>query len=92
MVYHSNGIERVILSRGITLHKVTNLVDDELLRYKFLDNFDRAMNTLEEKYRWLMFNFYPTKSFPDYKIGVHEPGKYNFVLDADVEVHLLIFC
>lgn len=89
-----------------------NLVDDELLRYKFLNNFDRAMNTLEEKYRWLsaddsgyvswkheddkvivferaqcvfVFNFHPTKSFPDYKIGVDEPGKYKIVLDSDAE-------
>lgn len=87
-----------------------NLVDDDLLRYKFLGNFDRAMNTLEEKYRWLnaddsgyvswkhqqdkvvvfersqclfVFNFHPTKSFPDYKVGVHEPGKYNMILDSD---------
>uniref|UniRef100_T1KNW9 Glycosyl hydrolase family 13 catalytic domain-containing protein n=1 Tax=Tetranychus urticae TaxID=32264 RepID=T1KNW9_TETUR len=51
-----------------------HLVEDELLRYKFLNNFDRAMNTLEEKYPQCLFvfNFHPTKSFPDYKIGVHE--------------------
>lgn len=30
-----------------------NLVDDDLLRYKFLNNFDREMNLLEEKYKWL---------------------------------------
>lgn len=30
-----------------------NLVDDDLLRYKFLNNFDRAMNLIENKYRWL---------------------------------------
>lgn len=30
-----------------------HLVDDELLRYKFLNNFDRAMNLTEEKYHWL---------------------------------------
>lgn len=30
-----------------------HLVDDELLRYKFFNNFDRAMNLTEEKYRWL---------------------------------------
>lgn len=30
-----------------------NLVDDELLRYKFLNNFDGAMNNLETRYRWL---------------------------------------
>lgn len=30
-----------------------NLVDDELLKYKFMNNWDRAVNTLEEKYGWL---------------------------------------
>lgn len=30
-----------------------NLVDDDLLRYQFLNNFDREMNLLEEKYKWL---------------------------------------
>ncbi|VDK89174.1 unnamed protein product [Litomosoides sigmodontis] len=30
-----------------------NLVDDELLRYKYLNNFDRAMNDLEEKHLFL---------------------------------------
>uniref|UniRef100_A0A915L9G0 Alpha-amylase/branching enzyme C-terminal all beta domain-containing protein n=1 Tax=Romanomermis culicivorax TaxID=13658 RepID=A0A915L9G0_ROMCU len=30
-----------------------NLVDDKLLRYQFLNNWDRAMNEMEEKYHWL---------------------------------------
>ncbi|XP_077284122.1 1,4-alpha-glucan-branching enzyme [Arctopsyche grandis] len=30
-----------------------NLVDNDLLKYKFLNNFDRDMNNLEEKYGWL---------------------------------------
>ncbi|PHH65405.1 hypothetical protein CDD81_2509 [Ophiocordyceps australis] len=30
-----------------------NLTDDGLLRYQFLNNFDRLMNTCEEKYGWL---------------------------------------
>lgn len=30
-----------------------NLVDDHLLRYKYLNNFDRAMNRLEDQYNWL---------------------------------------
>lgn len=30
-----------------------HLVEDHLLRYKFLNNFDRALNTTEEKYHWL---------------------------------------
>jgi len=30
-----------------------NLIDDDLLRYKFLNRFDAAMNRIEEEYRWL---------------------------------------
>lgn len=30
-----------------------NLVDDDMLKYQFLNNFDRDMNLLEEKYGWL---------------------------------------
>jgi 1,4-alpha-glucan branching enzyme len=30
-----------------------NLVDDQLLRYKYLNNFDVAMNWLEEEHGWL---------------------------------------
>lgn len=30
-----------------------HLVDDSLLRYRFLNNFDRALNETEDKYHWL---------------------------------------
>ena len=30
-----------------------NTVDDPLLRYQYLNNFDGAMNHLESKYNWL---------------------------------------
>ncbi|XP_066586199.1 1,4-alpha-glucan-branching enzyme [Prorops nasuta] len=86
-----------------------NLVDDELLKYKFMNNWDRAVNTLEEKYGWLhadpayvsckheddkvvvfdragvvfAFNFHPVKSFPDYPIGVPNPGTYKAILCSD---------
>jgi 1,4-alpha-glucan branching enzyme len=30
-----------------------NVVDDDLLRYKYLNNFDRAMNMTAAKYKWL---------------------------------------
>lgn len=38
-----------------------NLVDDELLKYKFMNNWDRAVNMLEEKYGWLHAN--PASNF-----------------------------
>lgn len=30
-----------------------NVVDDTLLKYQYLNNFDAAMNKAEEKYGWL---------------------------------------
>jgi len=30
-----------------------HLVDDQTLKYKYLNNFDRAMNRLEQQYGWL---------------------------------------
>lgn len=44
-----------------------NLVDDELLKYKYMNNWDRAVNTLEEKYGWLHAN--PVSSFVLYNIN-----------------------
>lgn len=86
-----------------------NLVDDKLLRYKFLYAFDSAMNKLEQQYHWLssgsgyvqlkheddkviafergnllwIFNFHPSKSFSDYRIGTDYSGKLNVVLNTD---------
>ncbi|KDR15603.1 1,4-alpha-glucan-branching enzyme [Zootermopsis nevadensis] len=88
-----------------------HLVDDDVLRYKFLNAFDADMNGLEERHGWLhkdsgyvswkheadkvvaferaellfVFNFHPTQSFPDYRIGVEVPGEYRVVLDTDFE-------
>ncbi|XP_046405478.1 1,4-alpha-glucan-branching enzyme [Ischnura elegans] len=45
-----------------------NLVDDPLLKYKFLAEFDAAMNSLEEKYGWL-------HSDPGYVSWKHEDDK-----------------
>ncbi|KAK5095265.1 alpha-1,4-glucan branching enzyme [Lithohypha guttulata] len=86
-----------------------NLTEDKLLRYKFLNDFDRAMQLTEEKYGWLhspqayislknesdkvlvferagllwIFNFHPSKSFTDYRVGVEQAGVYRVVLDSD---------
>ncbi|CZR48449.1 putative branching enzyme (be1) [Fusarium proliferatum ET1] len=86
-----------------------NLTDDPLLRYKFLDHFDRLMNQTEAKYGWLhapqayislkhegdkvivfergglvfIFNFHPTNSFSDYRIGIDVAGTYRVVLNTD---------
>jgi 1,4-alpha-glucan branching enzyme len=86
-----------------------NVVDDSLLRYKYLNEFDKAMQHLEEQYGWLsshqayvslkheddklivfergnllwIFNFHPTQSFADYKIGTEWAGKYSIALNTD---------
>ncbi|KAK9370515.1 glycoside hydrolase superfamily [Lipomyces kononenkoae] len=86
-----------------------NVLDDHLLRYKYLNEFDSAMQHTEEKYGWLrsepayvslkhegdkmivferagllfIFNFHPTQSYADYRVGVQIPGQYRIVLDSD---------
>ncbi|KAA8916182.1 hypothetical protein TRICI_001673 [Trichomonascus ciferrii] len=85
------------------------LVDDGLLKYKFLNAWDTAMQNTETTYRWLaapqayvslkhegdkvitferanvlfIFNFHPTQSYSDYRVGVQTPGVYKIVLDTD---------
>ncbi|OMJ07227.1 1,4-alpha-glucan-branching enzyme, partial [Smittium culicis] len=86
-----------------------NLIDDQLLRYKYLNNFEKAISKLEEQYKWLTsndqytslkhegdkvivfergnlvwaFNFHPTNSYTDYRIGVPKAGTYKQVLNSD---------
>ncbi|TVY47288.1 1,4-alpha-glucan-branching enzyme [Lachnellula occidentalis] len=88
-----------------------NLPDDQLLRFKFLNEFDAAMNRTEDKYGWLhseqayvslknesdkvivferagllwIFNFHPTKSYADYRVGVEQAGTYRVVLNSDAK-------
>ncbi|TFY80909.1 hypothetical protein EWM64_g3102, partial [Hericium alpestre] len=86
-----------------------NLVDDNLLRYRYLYAFDAAMNNLDAQYNWLsspqayvslknetdkvivyeragllfIFNFHPTNSYTDYRVGIEEPGEYHVALCSD---------
>ncbi|QLL34484.1 hypothetical protein HG536_0G03460 [Torulaspora globosa] len=86
-----------------------NLVDDDLLRYKHLYEFDAALQNCEREHQWLntpqayvslkhevdkvivferngllfIFNFHPTQSFTDYRIGVETPGCYRIILNTD---------
>jgi 1,4-alpha-glucan branching enzyme len=86
-----------------------NLVDDQLLRYRFLNEFDSKMQWTEEKYGWLhsdqayvslkhevdkvivferagllwVFNFHPSQSFTDYRVGIEQEGTYRIVLSTD---------
>lgn len=38
--------------------------------------FERGQNLF-------VFNFHTHKSFPNYRVGVHVPGKYRVILDSD---------
>lgn len=86
-----------------------NILDDPLLRYRFLNDFDASMQQLEERYGWLhapqayislkhegdkiivferaglvfVFNFHPTESFADFRIGIEQAGTYRIVLNTD---------
>ncbi|KAH7100630.1 glycoside hydrolase [Auriculariales sp. MPI-PUGE-AT-0066] len=87
-----------------------NVVDDQILRYRYLNEFDKAMNHTEDKYHWLspndsghvslknesdkvivfervglvfIFNFHPTQSFVDYRVGAQNAGKYRVALSTD---------
>ncbi|KAI8329040.1 1,4-alpha-glucan-branching enzyme GBE1 [Chlamydoabsidia padenii] len=91
-----------------------NVLDDPLLRYKYLNEWDRGMQINEEKYGWLhspqayvsrknegdkvivferngvlfLFNFHPTQSYTDYRVGVSDAGKYKVVLNSDDKKYL----
>ncbi|KAF8204716.1 glycoside hydrolase family 13 protein [Pholiota molesta] len=86
-----------------------NVVDDKILRYRYLNNFDAAMNHLAGQYGWLeapqayvslknesdkvivyeragllfIYNFHPTQSFTDYRVGIEEAGEYRIILSSD---------
>ncbi|SCU91579.1 LAMI_0E06458g1_1 [Lachancea mirantina] len=86
-----------------------NLVDDKLLHYHHLNNFDKGMQATERRFKWLntpqayvslkhevdkviaferngllfIFNFHPTQSFVDYRIGVEQSGCYRIALNSD---------
>ncbi|KAJ2059092.1 alpha-1,4-glucan branching enzyme [Coemansia sp. S146] len=86
-----------------------NLVKDEMLRYKYLYRFDKAMMHLEQQHKWLsahdqwvtlkhegdkvlafergglvwIFNFHPTNSYTDYRVGAGWAGKYMVALSTD---------
>lgn len=59
-----------------------HLVDDELLKYKYLNRFDADMNHLEEKYGWLHAHpGYVSWKHEDDKVIVHERGGLVFVFN-----------
>ncbi|CAF0754152.1 unnamed protein product [Didymodactylos carnosus] len=56
------------------------LPDDETLRYKYLNAWDRAMNDAEEKYQWLSAtNTHLSRRHEDDKVVVFERGKHGLL-------------
>ena len=51
-----------------------NLVDDQLLRYKYLYRFDAAMHRLEDEYKWLIDREYVSRKHDEDKVIVFERG------------------
>ncbi|KAI4965287.1 hypothetical protein ZWY2020_054896 [Hordeum vulgare] len=74
-----------------------DLGDADFLRYRGMQEFDQAMQHLEEKYGYVtdkviifergdlvfVFNFHWSNSFFDYRVGCSKPGKYKVALDSD---------
>lgn len=59
-----------------------NLVDDNLLRYQQLNNFDRAMNKTEAKYGWLnSYQAYVSWKHEDDKVIVFERANLIFAFN-----------
>uniref|UniRef100_A0A5K3EQ55 1,4-alpha-glucan branching enzyme n=1 Tax=Mesocestoides corti TaxID=53468 RepID=A0A5K3EQ55_MESCO len=59
-----------------------HLVDDPLLKYKYLNNWDRAMQHLEEKYHWLSApQAYVSRKHEDDKVIVFERAGVLFVFN-----------
>ena len=88
-----------------------DLCDNGFLRYKYLYNWDIAMNRLDEVFYFIsspfqyvstqheedkvivfekgdllfVFNFHPSKSFENYKIGTKWGTEHRIILDSDEE-------
>jgi len=56
-----------------------NLIDDDLLRYKFLNRFDEHMNKMEIKYRFLKSTQFVTRKNEGDKVVVFERGDKGLV-------------
>ena len=64
-----------------------NLVDDPLLRYEFLNNFDRAINTLERTHHWLTAeDLYISCKHEEDKVGLLNTYRITFVISCQMLV------
>jgi len=51
--------------------------------YIYQKHEDNKVISFERGNLFWVFNFHPSKSFTDYRVGVSRPGKYKIVLDSD---------
>ncbi|KAI9298138.1 glycogen branching enzyme [Neoconidiobolus thromboides FSU 785] len=51
--------------------------------YVSLKHQDDRVIVFERANLLFIFNFHDSKSFTDYRVGVHNPGKYQILLDSD---------
>ncbi|XP_049805932.1 1,4-alpha-glucan-branching enzyme [Schistocerca nitens] len=62
-----------------------HLVDDELLKYKFLNNFDVAMNAAEERFGWLHKDYgYVSWKHEDDKVIAFERAEVLFAFNFHI--------
>lgn len=105
-VYIHHGLFTCCVGNGGSLDKCRrrwDLPDNETLKYKYMNAFDRAMNHLDKafgfinsEHSWVsrqdegdkmiicergdlifVFNFHPTQSYTDYRIGCNNGGSYK---------------
>ena len=53
--------------------------------YVSLKNEDDKVIVFERAGLLFVFNFHPTSSFSDYRIGVEEAGEYHIILSTDAK-------
>jgi len=106
---------RLVPGNGGSFHHCRrrwDLPDSDVLRYKDMNAFDRAMGHLDKAFgfisaphTWIsrkdeadkvivaergdlvfVFNFHPTNSYTDYRVGCYQPGPYKIALSSDEPV------
>ena len=72
-------------------YRVGNILISSFFRFRLrapqayvsLKHNEDKMIVFERAALLFVFNFHPTQSFPDYRVGVEKAGKYSVVLSSD---------
>jgi 1,4-alpha-glucan branching enzyme len=59
------------------------LLEGSLLKIKLMKHEGDKMIVFERGGLLWIFNFHPTNSYTDYRVGVDVPGEYQIILDTD---------